>query len=116
MSTSNSSPISSANAEPKPSSSGLSTGVKAGIGAAVGGVLLIAVVVLGLYFRKKRKQDSQYAQPQELAYEPPAPKYEMYHDSAMKYEMPSSPVVEVPNHEGPAELPGHMPESTRQLP
>lgn len=91
-------------------------GVKAAIGAAVGGALVIALIIFGLYLWKKRKQRPQYAQPQELPNDVPIIKYEMYHDSAAKFEMPSSNLVEVPNHERPAELPGHMPDAQGRYP
>ncbi|KAJ4298222.1 hypothetical protein N0V90_006121 [Kalmusia sp. IMI 367209] len=42
--------------ETSASSGGLSTGAKAGIGAAVGGVALIALVVLGLFLFRRRKR------------------------------------------------------------
>ncbi|KAH7067810.1 hypothetical protein FB567DRAFT_256283 [Paraphoma chrysanthemicola] len=93
-------------------SSGLSTGAKAAIGAVVGGVVLIALVILGLYLRKKRKHRAQYTKAYELPqgssdqHLTPVTKYEMNHDGAAKYEMPTTYVVEVPNSERPAELPG----------
>jgi hypothetical protein len=102
------------------SSSGLSTGAKAGIGAGVGLVALIALVVVGLLLRKKRQRrqpytnppqdipnDMAYAQPQDQA--PPLEKYELAHDAHnTKYEMPYNNMVsEVPMNERPAELPGH---------
>jgi hypothetical protein len=78
--------------------------VKAAIGAAVGGVLLIALIVLGLCCLNRRKQRPQYAQPSELPHDPQPVKYEMYHDGAAKHEMPSTSIAEVPHNERPAEL------------
>lgn len=83
------------------------------IGAAVGGVVLVALVTFALYLWKKRKQREQYTKTHELPQESydqqaaPVVKYEMYHDGAAKYEMPTAYIVEVPNHERPAELPIH---------
>ena len=110
---------SSADAKLENGSPGISTGAKAGIGAAVGGAALIALV-LSLIFWKKRRQQPQNAQPQhaqppELAYIP-TEKYEMCHDSALKHELPSADMVEVPSNERPVELPGHMPQRIKQHP
>jgi hypothetical protein len=86
---------------------------------------LIALVVLGLFYRRKRNQ-KQASKPQELAYEhyagpgvaPALPerreehyKHELYHDSgAAKYEMPSQTAAEVDarGQERPAELMGDV--------
>ncbi|KAF1917272.1 hypothetical protein BDU57DRAFT_159420 [Ampelomyces quisqualis] len=105
-----SSPTASADAQSNASSSGLSTVAKSGIGAAVGGVVLIALVALGLFFWRKRKQQfPQHVIPQETVYGVHSTRHEMYHGSATKYEMSSASVVEVPLNERPAELPGHVP-------
>jgi hypothetical protein len=97
---------------------GLSTAAKAGIGAAVGLAAIIALVVLGLFYRRRRNARAK-AKPHEIAYEPyhgqlgggsavtpavnelgvqdgPFQKHELYHDSnATKYEMSGQTVVEV---------------------
>lgn len=109
-------------------SSGLSTGGKIGLGVALGVAALIALVVLGLFYRRKRNH-RRASKPQESAYEPyqgqpqsgVAPvlperreehyKHELYHDSgAAKYEMPSHTVAEVDARaqERPAELMGDI--------
>ncbi|KAH5762913.1 hypothetical protein HBI16_174780 [Parastagonospora nodorum] len=106
---------SSADAKSENASSGLSTGAKVGIGAALGGAALIALIFLSLFFWKKRRQQPQYTEPQELAYAP-ATKYQMYQDSALKHELPSPDIVEVPSDERPVELPGQMPQRTGQHP
>lgn len=111
---------SSASNPDKPSSdqprSGLSSGAKAGIGAGIGGAVLIAVIVLGLFLWRKRKQRAQYVQPGELGHDALTTKYEMYHDTAAKHELPSTVAVEVPHNEKPAELPGHMPANNERYP
>lgn len=106
-----------------PPSSGLSTGGKIGLGVALSVAAIIALVVLGLFFRRKRSQ-KRASKPQELAYEPyqgqgvapalPARreehcKHELYDDSgAATHEMPSQSVAEVDasGQERPAELMG----------
>ncbi|KAF2852688.1 hypothetical protein T440DRAFT_466811 [Plenodomus tracheiphilus IPT5] len=104
---------------------GLSTGAKAGVGAAISIGALIALVVLGLYFWRKRKQGHASVKPKyepagtgynaTTSYEPvpppvpPRAKYEMYSDhDVAKYELQSiSTVAEVPGSERPVELAGH---------
>jgi hypothetical protein len=43
-------------------------------------------------------------------------KYEMYHDSNAKHELPLADAVEVSHSAEPAELPGHLPDSTKRHP
>lgn len=77
----------------------------------MGGASLVALIILGLYFWKRRKQQNVYTPPPKLHEETYFPrdsttqKYEMYGDGVAKYEMSSPDVVEVPNQERPAELP-----------
>lgn len=100
-------------------STGLSTGKKTGVGAAVGVVAFIALAVLGRCFWRKRRQNKAVMKP---TYEAvgnqhtatagnPAPlttNHEMNTDQdASKYEMPATGIAEVPVVERPAELPGH---------
>ncbi|KAH7374342.1 hypothetical protein BKA66DRAFT_572299 [Pyrenochaeta sp. MPI-SDFR-AT-0127] len=96
------------------SSSGLSRSAQAAVGASIGGVALIAFVVLGLFLWRRRKQrqarsspphESYQHQPSETFHTPFA-KYEMYHDGAARYEAPYSGILEAPGNEMPAELPG----------
>lgn len=95
----------------------MSTAAKAGIGAAVGGAVLIALVVLGLVFWRKRKQQfPHHAIPHEIGYDAQPTRHEMYHESAAKYEMSSASVVEVPHNERPSELPGHVPQTAIRYP
>lgn len=123
LSSSTSSPTTIPPSSTSPSAStGLSTGAKAGLGAAVGIGALIALVVLGLFWRK-RKQNQAAEHPKyepagtgdnttaETAYKPALPprRYEMYTDhDTTRYEMPSSTVVaEAPGDERIVELAGH---------
>lgn len=109
--------------------SGLSTGGKIGLGVALAVAALIALVVLGFYFRRRRAR-TQAAKPQELAYEryqgqPQAPvlpprgeehyKHELFDGAgASKYEMPDQvpkqavAEVDARSQERPAELMGDV--------
>lgn len=99
------------------SSSGLSTGAKAAIGASIGGVAVIALVVLGLFLvRRRKRRQVESSTPTEPMYEamndqahppPPLTKYEMHQDSTAQHELPTHSPVEAPINERPAELPGH---------
>jgi hypothetical protein len=51
-----------------------------------------------------------------MPHDEPDPKYELHQDTSMKYELPSSILVEVPNRERPAELPGHLPDTQGRYP
>jgi hypothetical protein len=106
-------------------STGLSTAGKIGLGAALGAAALIALVVLGLFYRRKRNQ-KRAGLPQELAYEPyagqggapdlPEQREEHYkHELSIgsntaKHEMPAQTAVEVHagSQEKPAELIGDI--------
>ena len=123
MSTAGSATSSPSAVPSSPPSTGLSTAGKAGLGAALGLAAIIAVVVLGLFYRGKRAQ-KRARRPQELAHEPYAGqdgapglpdrsaeqnKHELWNDGgATKYEMPVQTMVEVDakSQERPAELMG----------
>ncbi|ORY11899.1 hypothetical protein BCR34DRAFT_601019 [Clohesyomyces aquaticus] len=121
-------PSSSPSPPPSPSSGGLSTGAKAGIGAGVGIAALIALVVIGLVFWRRRKRNAPYKGHTELesndiskqnAYPPDPIKYEM--NSAATHEMQGNdgaqhelPTSNIPTqHQAPSELPGSTVENTR---
>ncbi|CAO2651592.1 Nn.00g041620.m01.CDS01 [Neocucurbitaria sp. VM-36] len=112
-------PSSTSSTEPSASnpdsSSGLSRGAQAAIGASIGGVALIALIVLGLFLWRRRKQRQMHSYPphelndQPLGHEnTPMTKYEMNHDGAARHEVPYSAVHEAPRNERPVELPGHV--------
>ncbi|KAF2819322.1 hypothetical protein CC86DRAFT_144642 [Ophiobolus disseminans] len=116
------SPTTSADSRTNSTSSGLSTGIKIAIGAVTGSVSLLLLIILGLYFYKKRTQRVQYSKTQEMPHDiyfqgdASTTRYEMHHDGSAKYEMPSSYVAEVPNHHPATELPAYTPEAQRRYP
>ncbi|KAF2996081.1 hypothetical protein E8E13_004476 [Curvularia kusanoi] len=106
-------------------STGLSTPAKAGLGAALGIAALIALVVLGLFLRRRHRAQKRIetTMTKDVAFEPNqfAPslperrqefaKYELDHGSgSAKFEMPHQAVVEVDarGQERPAELMGDV--------
>ena len=97
---------------PSSHSGGMSTGTKAAIGGAVGGVVLIALIILGLFFWRRRKWT--HRPPVETAIAPnshplagPTTKYELNHDDTTKYEMQDTQFAELPQTSRPVEMEGN---------
>ncbi|KAF2686252.1 hypothetical protein K458DRAFT_441817 [Lentithecium fluviatile CBS 122367] len=91
-------------------SGGLSTGAKAAIGASIGGIALIALIVLGLFLLRRRRRSP--TPPVEKSVEADshgtanAAKHELNHDGAVKYEMQDTQYAELPQNARPVELEG----------
>jgi hypothetical protein len=118
-----------------PSSSGLSTPVKTVIGAALGGIVLITLIVLGLFLWRKRKQKQEQKQKQippafsktmdysqdDLQYtryelhnettahgdDPKYTKHELHNETIVHVVPYHTAISEAPHNERPVELPGH---------
>ncbi|OAL48309.1 hypothetical protein IQ07DRAFT_96181 [Pyrenochaeta sp. DS3sAY3a] len=106
ISTTSTSSAPTTSTQTNPSSGGLSPAVQGAIGGAVGGVALIAFIVLGLFFWRRRRQ-RQFRPSHEVheVHEAPSQsvKYTMYHESPVR-EIP----VEAPGMtRDPAELPAN---------